>query len=175
MNDKHNPLGIKILMFYEGLEKNNATSRALRALKSNLEGKDAKVIVSETPLDARAVIASDPELQSVLLHYNETMNNVRASSAIFCSICAAVIMRCRSFFFPTVIKLRLFPRIFWTKSAILSGYWKIPLILLPAAFWLPPNVIANLSCRRCSKLWPSFPKFMNILGTRRGTPAEPVS
>ena len=71
MNDKHNPLGIKILMFYEGLEKNNATSRALRALKSNLEGKDAKVIVSETPLDARAVIASDPELQGVLLHYNE--------------------------------------------------------------------------------------------------------
>lgn len=44
---------------------------ALRALKSNLEGKDAKVIVSETPLDARAVIASDPELQGVLLHYNE--------------------------------------------------------------------------------------------------------
>lgn len=72
MIDKHNPLGIKVLMFYEGLEDNNATARAVRALKSDLEEKEVKVIVSDTPQDARSVIASDPTIQCVLLNYDET-------------------------------------------------------------------------------------------------------
>ena len=71
MHKPTDPLEIKILMFYEGLAENNATSRAVRELKKDLEAKEAKVIVSESPTDARAVIASDPEIQCVLLNYDE--------------------------------------------------------------------------------------------------------
>ena len=71
MHRPTDPLEIKILMFYEGLADNNANSRAVRELKKDLEDKEAKVIVSETPMDARAVIAADPEIQCVLLNYDE--------------------------------------------------------------------------------------------------------
>lgn len=175
MNDKHNPLGIKILMFYEGLEKNNATSRALRALKSNLEGKDAKVIVSETPLDARAVIASDPELQGVLLHYNE--DDEQCPSKL-CNI--LLDLRSRNHEVPVFLlsnryKASAVPSDILDKVSDFIWILEDTSDFIAGRILLPPNVIANLSCRRCSKLWPSFPKFMNILGTRRGTPAEPVS
>ena len=53
MHKPTDPLEIKILMFYEGLAENNATSRAVRELKKDLEAKEAKVIVSESPTDAR--------------------------------------------------------------------------------------------------------------------------
>ena len=56
MHKPTDPLEIKILMFYEGLAENNATSRAVRELKKDLEAKEAKVIVSESPTDALSLI-----------------------------------------------------------------------------------------------------------------------
>ncbi len=42
MHKPTDPLEIKILMFYEGLAENNATSRAVRELKKDLEAKRSK-------------------------------------------------------------------------------------------------------------------------------------
>lgn len=71
MKDKHNPLGIKVLMIYEGLSENTAQARAVRAMKDDLEAKDVTVVVAETIADAEAVIVSDPTVQCVLLKIDE--------------------------------------------------------------------------------------------------------
>ena len=71
MKDKENPLGIKVLMIYEGLNDNTAAARAVRTLKTDLEAKDVKVEVSESMGDAKAVLVTDPTVQCVLLKLDD--------------------------------------------------------------------------------------------------------
>lgn len=71
MKDKENPLGIKVLMIYEGLNDNTAAARAVRTLKADLEAKDVKVEVSESMSDAKAVLVTDPTVQCVLLKLDD--------------------------------------------------------------------------------------------------------
>lgn len=71
MEDYNNRLGMKVLMYYEGLGQNNAVSRAVKALAKDLEAKEVKVVVAESKDDAIAVIASDPTLQAVMLKIDE--------------------------------------------------------------------------------------------------------
>lgn len=74
MEDYNNPLGMKVLMIYEGLRENTATSRAVRAMKDDLEAKDVQVVVSDAIADAEAIIISDPTIQCVLLKIDEKDN-----------------------------------------------------------------------------------------------------
>lgn len=71
MKDKENPLGIKVLLIYEGLNENTAAARAVRTLKADLEAKDVKVEVSESMSDAKAVLVTDPTVQCVLLKLDD--------------------------------------------------------------------------------------------------------
>lgn len=67
---ENNPLGIKVLMIYEGINDNTAASRTVRGIKAELEAQDVKVEVSESYDDAKAVLATDPTIQCVLLRLN---------------------------------------------------------------------------------------------------------
>ena len=71
MIDKEHPFKIKVLMVYEGINGNNATSRAVRTLKEELENQDVKVVVSESLADAEALISADPTIQCLLLKLDE--------------------------------------------------------------------------------------------------------
>ena len=71
MIDKEHPFKIKVLMVYEGINGNNATSRAVRTLKEELENQDVKVVVSENLADAEALISADPTIQCLLLKLDE--------------------------------------------------------------------------------------------------------
>ena len=62
-----NPLGVKVLMIYDGIDENNAAARTVRGIKDELEAQDVRVVVSESHEDAKAVLASDPTVQCVLL------------------------------------------------------------------------------------------------------------
>lgn len=64
----NNPFKIKVLMVYDGIDEHNATARALRILKKDLEDSDVIVEVSECYCDAEALIISDPTIQCVLLN-----------------------------------------------------------------------------------------------------------
>ena len=71
MEMQKNPLGFKVLMVYDGLGENNASARRIRALKHDLEAKEIQVELSECFNDARAVIASDPTVECVLLNLDD--------------------------------------------------------------------------------------------------------
>lgn len=71
MEDYNNRLGMKVLVYFEGLNQANAVSRAVKNLVQDLEAKEVKVIVAETKDDAIAIIASDPSLQAVMLKIDE--------------------------------------------------------------------------------------------------------
>ena len=69
-NQGHNPLGIKILMVYEGINDNTAPSRTARELRDELAAKDVAVVVSENNEDAGVILLTDPTVQCVLLKLN---------------------------------------------------------------------------------------------------------
>lgn len=69
-NQENSPLGIKILLVYNGINDNTAAARAVRGLKCGLEAQDVSVIVSESEEDAKAVLVSDPTVQCILLKLN---------------------------------------------------------------------------------------------------------
>lgn len=69
-NQENSPLGIKILLVYNGINDNTAAARAVRRLKCGLEAQDVSVIVSESEEDAKAVLVSDPTVQCILLKLN---------------------------------------------------------------------------------------------------------
>lgn len=62
-----NPLGVKVLMIYDGIDENNAAARTVRGIKDELEAQDVRVVVAESHEDAKAVLVSDPTVQCVLL------------------------------------------------------------------------------------------------------------
>lgn len=64
------PLGIRLLLAYEGLNDNTAAARSVRGLRDYLAAEDVAIIVSESPEDAKAVLAADPAIQCVLLKLN---------------------------------------------------------------------------------------------------------
>ncbi len=74
MSDNNNPFQIKVLMIYDGINDNNAASRAIRGLKQDLEAQEARVVVSESTEDALAIVCSDPTIQCVLLKIDEKKN-----------------------------------------------------------------------------------------------------
>lgn len=67
MIDIKNPFEVKILLTYEGLENNNAAARAVRTLQKDLEDEHSKVIIADHLQDAKAIFASDPSIQCVLI------------------------------------------------------------------------------------------------------------
>ncbi len=67
MKDLNNPLGIKVLIIYNGINENAAAARTVRGIKEELETKDVRVEVSESCGDAKAILATDPSIQCVLL------------------------------------------------------------------------------------------------------------
>lgn len=69
-NQENSPMGIKILLVYNGINDNTAAARAVRGLKCGLEAQDVSVIVSESEEDAKAVLVSDPTVQCILLKLN---------------------------------------------------------------------------------------------------------
>ena len=71
MDIQKNPLGFKVLMVYVGLDENYASARRIRALKRDLEEREIQVELSECFNDARAVIASDPTVECVLLNLDD--------------------------------------------------------------------------------------------------------
>lgn len=73
-NNNTDPFRVKILMIYEEVPGNTAVARAIKALRSDLEADDVKVIVSESFADGEAVIKSDPAIQCVLLKVEEKDN-----------------------------------------------------------------------------------------------------
>ena len=64
------PLGIRMLLVYDGLNDNTAAARSVRELKDYLTAEDVRVIVSESDDDAKAVLITDPTVQCVLLKLN---------------------------------------------------------------------------------------------------------
>lgn len=172
MIDKEHPFKIKVLMVYEGINGNNATSRAVRTLKEELENQDVKVVVSESLADAEALISADPTIQCLLLKLDE-------KSQTCCQHAGEVleVLRQRNKDMPVfLLSSRTMAsevrQTFLTRLTILSGFWKTPLILSPAEFWPQPNVTASLSCRRCLRLWPSLPRCTSIRGIHPAIPAE---
>lgn len=76
-NSKDN-YGFKILIIYNGLTENDANARKISALKEELEQKDLRVEVAACHCDAKAIIASDPGIECILLnlddaHYAESL------------------------------------------------------------------------------------------------------
>ena len=67
MKDHNDPLGIKVLIIYDGINDNTAAARTVRGIKNELEAKDVKVEVSESCGDAKAILSTDPAIQCVLL------------------------------------------------------------------------------------------------------------
>lgn len=172
MIDKEHPFKIKVLMVYEGINGNNATSRAVRTLKEELENQDVKVVVSESLADAEALISADPTIQCLLLKLDEKSQTCCQHAERFWRFCGSGIRICRCFCFLAVRWHRRSRQTFLTRLTILSGFWKTPLILSPAEFWPQPNVTASLSCRRCLRLWPSLPRCTSIRGIHPAIPAE---
>lgn len=64
----NNPFKIKALVVYDGIDEENATARALRALKQDLEESDVVVEVSQCICDAELIVTSDPSVQCVLVY-----------------------------------------------------------------------------------------------------------
>lgn len=71
MEDYNNRLGMKVLLYYDGLKQEDAVSRAVRALADDLRDRGVKIVVAESKDDAAAVIASDPVIQAVMLKIDE--------------------------------------------------------------------------------------------------------
>lgn len=67
---ENDPLGIKILLIYDGIGENTAADRTVRELKDQLSAQDVVVVVSENHDDAKAVLVTDPAIQCVLLKLN---------------------------------------------------------------------------------------------------------
>ena len=68
----NNPFRIKALVVYDGIDEENATARALRALKRDLEESDVVVEVSQCICDAELIVTSDPTVQCLsLIHISE--------------------------------------------------------------------------------------------------------
>ena len=64
----NNPFRIKALVVYDGIDEENATARALRALKQDLEESDVVVEVSQCICDAELIVTADPTVQCVLVY-----------------------------------------------------------------------------------------------------------
>lgn len=64
------PLGIRMLLIYDGIDDNTAHARSIRELKNYLTAEDVTVLVSENNEDAKSVIMTDPSIQCVLLKLN---------------------------------------------------------------------------------------------------------
>ena len=64
----NNPFRIKALVVYDGIDEENATARALRALKRDLEESDVVVEVSQCICDAELIVTSDPTVQCALVY-----------------------------------------------------------------------------------------------------------
>ncbi len=67
---ENNPLGVKILIIYEGINDNTARARAVRELKDALAEQNAMIVTAESHEDAEAVLSTDPTIQCVLLKLN---------------------------------------------------------------------------------------------------------
>lgn len=128
-NQENSPLGIKILLVYNGINDNTAAARAVRGLKCGLEAQDVSVIVSESEEDAKAVLVSDPTVQCILLKLNNQDDKDYLKSSIYCTFCANITVMCRYFCLPAVLPPQKCPRKFSRMSATLFGYWKIHRIL----------------------------------------------
>ena len=66
--EMNNPFRIKALVVYDGIDEENATARALRALKQDLEESDVVVEVSQCICDAELIVTADPTVQCVLVY-----------------------------------------------------------------------------------------------------------
>ena len=66
--EMNNPFRIKALVVYDGIDEENATARALRALKRDLEESDVVVEVSQCICDAELIVTSDPTVQCALVY-----------------------------------------------------------------------------------------------------------
>lgn len=172
MIDKEHPFKIKVLMVYEGINGNNATSRAVRTLKEELENQDVKVVVSESLADAEALISADPTIQCLLLKLDE-------KSQTCCQHAGEVleVLRQRNKDMP-VFLLSSRTMASEVPADILDKVNDFIWILEDTAdfitgrIWPQPNVTASLSCRRCLRLWPSLPRCTSIRGIHPAIPAE---
>ena len=173
MIDREHPFKIKVLMVYEGINGNNATSRAVRTLKEELENQDVKVVVSESLANAGgAYQRRSRQFSACCLSWTRKARPAVSMPERFWRFCGSGIRICRCFCFLAVRWHRRSRQTFLTRLTILSGFWKTPLILSPAEFWPQPNVTASLSCRRCLRLWPSLPRCTSIRGIHPAIPAE---
>lgn len=93
----NNPFRIKALVVYDGIDEENATARALRALKQDLEESDVEVEVSQCICDAELIVTSDPSVQCVLVYLTVPTTKNIAAFSIFWNFCAAVTTICPCF------------------------------------------------------------------------------
>lgn len=93
----NNPFRIKALVVYDGIDEENATARALRALKQDLEESDVEVEVSQCICDAELIVTSDPSVQCVLVYLDGADDENIAAFSIFWNFCAAVTTICPCF------------------------------------------------------------------------------
>lgn len=170
----NNPFRIKALVVYDGIDEENATARALRALKRDLEESDVVVEVSQCICDAELIVTSDPTVQCALVYLDGAGDEKHRRIQHFLEL-----LRSRSHDMPVFLmsnrtRASEIPAAYSTRSTTLSGYWKIPRISSAGVSSLPFSVTASLSCRRCLRRLPNFPTFTNIPGIRRGIPAAPL-
>lgn len=71
MEDMYDPFAIKVLMICEGAEANTATTRAMNSIKRDLEEEEVIVVISSELDDSKAIVASDPTIQGVLMYYDD--------------------------------------------------------------------------------------------------------
>ena len=162
-NQENSPLGIKILLVYNGINDNTAAARAVRGLKCGLEAQDVSVIVSESEEDAKAVLVSDPTVQCILLKLNNQDDKDYLKIVDLLHV-----LREHNRDVPVFLLAgrtaasKVSTEILENVSDFICGYWQR---------W---SVTGSLFCRRCLRRWQSFPKCTNIRGIRRGIPEEPV-
>ena len=95
--EMNNPFRIKALVVYDGIDEENATARALRALKQDLEESDVVVEVSQCICDAELIVTADPTVQCVLVYLDGADDEKHRRIQHFWNFCAAVTAICPCF------------------------------------------------------------------------------
>lgn len=168
------PLGIRMLLVYDGLNDNTAAARSVRELKDYLTAEDVRVIVSESDDDAKAVLITDPTVQCVLLKLN---NKDDKDYAKIIELLKA--LRDHNRELPVFL---LAGRTAASKvpSEILESVNDFIWVMEDTPDFIAGRVLAATERYRQFILPPmfkalaAFPKCTNIPGIRRGIPAAPV-
>ena len=168
----NNPFRIKALVVYDGIDEENATARALRALKRDLEESDVVVEVSQCICDAELIVPSAPTVQCALVYLDGAGDEKHRRIQHFLEL-----LRSRNHDMPVFLmsnrtKASEIPAAILDK--VNDFIWILEDTSAAGVSSLPFSVTASLSCRRCLRCLPNFPTFTNIPGIRRGIPAAPL-